>query len=67
VAAELRASLAGLRHERQEAARKRRERAIELHMNFNADRSPRRLDGRPASERRQEAERIVRRREAAGR
>ena len=39
-----------------------RERLIELEMNFNADRSPKRQDGRPLGERRAEAEQIVRER-----
>jgi hypothetical protein len=64
-AAELRRSLAALRHQLTEAARRRRERAIELVMMFNPDRSPRLNDGRPLAVRRAEAEQIVKAREAA--
>jgi hypothetical protein len=59
-AAELRATIARLRHERQEAARRRFERQVELEMLFNPDRSPKPAGGRPLSERRAEAEARVR-------
>lgn len=62
VAAELRATLAGLKHEREDARRKRLERMIELEMLFNPDRSPKASDGRPVSVRRAEAEARVRER-----
>ena len=62
-ATELRQVLATLRHERQEAARRRHEAAIERVMLFHEDRSPRAADGRSLSERRMEAEEIVNRRE----
>jgi hypothetical protein len=62
VAAEFRAALARLRHEREETARRRRERLIELEMHFNPDRSPKRPDGRSLGERRREAEQRVRER-----
>jgi hypothetical protein len=66
VATGLREALNGLRVEREEEERKRFERAVELQMLFNDDRSPKRPDGRSKSERRREAEQIVREREAAG-
>ena len=65
VAAELRQVIGRLRDERQEAARRRFERQVELEMLFNPDRSPKRADGRPVSVRRAEAEQVVREREAA--
>jgi hypothetical protein len=65
VVAELRALIDRLRHERQEAARRRFERQVEREVLFNADRSPKRQDGRPLHERRLEAEQRVREREAA--
>lgn len=65
VAADLRVTLARLREERDEAARRRFERQVELEMNFHPDRSPKRPDGQPLNERRAEAERIVRERDAA--
>jgi hypothetical protein len=66
-AAELRRTQAELVHEREETRRKRFERRVDLEMGFNPDRSPKRLDGRSAQQRRAEAEQIVRQREAAER
>jgi hypothetical protein len=63
-ATELRRTLAELTHERQRTA-ERVEVKIEREMHFNPDRSPRPFDGRALQERRREAERIVRQREAA--
>jgi hypothetical protein len=65
VAAELRQAVARLHDERQEAARKRFERKVELEVLFNPDRSPKASDGRPLQQRRAEAERVVREREAS--
>jgi hypothetical protein len=66
-AVELRQALSTLKHERQETARRRHEAAVERVMLFHEDRSPKPAGGRSLSERRMDAERIVREREAAGR
>jgi hypothetical protein len=65
VAAELRTITARLRDERHETARRRRERLIELEMNFHPDRSPKPASGRPLDERRREAIERIEAREAA--
>jgi hypothetical protein len=66
VAAELRRTLGELTHVREEAARRRHERRVEVAMHFHEDRSPRAHDGRSLQERRAEAEQLVTQREQAG-
>jgi hypothetical protein len=63
-AASLREIAAQLRYQRDEAARRRHERAVEVEMLFNPDRSPKRPDGRPLATRRREAEQAVLARES---
>ena len=62
ISAEVRELLKLIEHERAESRRKRFDAAVEFEMNFNADRSPKRPDGRPVGERRAEAEQRVRER-----